>query len=141
MFFFSSRRRHTSGALVTGVQTCALPIFAGGQQAAADAFAHVVVGLADALVDLAHASTDLFQHGVVGVARVFRGIAQGLLLIKPLVWLLLATRPSLQILIVTQFVLIEVDLASIETGLCETDCVLRILLAQLFEPDSTRRSQ
>src|SRR3546814_5863293 len=64
-------------------------VLAGGQQAAADAFAHVVVGLADALVDLAHASTDLFQHGVVGVARVFRGIAQGLLLIKPLVWLLL----------------------------------------------------
>src|SRR3546814_18421036 len=29
MFFFvSSRRRHTSGALVTGVQTCALPILA-----------------------------------------------------------------------------------------------------------------
>src|SRR3546814_16498913 len=27
-FFFSSRRRHTRGALVTGVQTCALPIFA-----------------------------------------------------------------------------------------------------------------
>src|SRR3546814_1470112 len=76
-------------------------VLAGGQQAAADAFAHVVVGLADALVDLAHASTDLFQHGVVGVVRVFRGIAQGLLLIKPLVWLLLATRPSLQILIVT----------------------------------------
>src|SRR3546814_3802766 len=33
--FFSSRRRHTSGALVTGVQTCALPI-----SAAADAAAH-----------------------------------------------------------------------------------------------------
>src|SRR3546814_11417372 len=32
MFFFSSRRRHTRCALVTGVQTCALPIFivAGG---------------------------------------------------------------------------------------------------------------
>src|SRR3546814_14633761 len=28
MFFFSSRRRHTRCALVTGVQTCALPIFA-----------------------------------------------------------------------------------------------------------------
>src|SRR3546814_8819314 len=28
-FFFSSRRRHTSGALVTGVQTCALPISDG----------------------------------------------------------------------------------------------------------------
>src|SRR3546814_4706928 len=30
-FFFSSRRRHTRCALVTGVQTCALPIFAKGQ--------------------------------------------------------------------------------------------------------------
>src|SRR3546814_4251287 len=27
---FSSRRRHTRGALVTGVQTCALPIYAEG---------------------------------------------------------------------------------------------------------------
>src|SRR3546814_3260118 len=26
VFFFSSRRRHTRGALVTGVQTCALPV-------------------------------------------------------------------------------------------------------------------
>src|SRR3546814_12922489 len=26
-FFFSSRSRHTRGALVTGVQTCALPIY------------------------------------------------------------------------------------------------------------------
>src|SRR3546814_20873800 len=30
MFFFSSRRRHTRCALVTGVQTCALPISSGG---------------------------------------------------------------------------------------------------------------
>src|SRR3546814_2494555 len=29
VLFFSSRRRHTSCALVTGVQTCALPILAG----------------------------------------------------------------------------------------------------------------
>src|SRR3546814_5192388 len=29
MFFFSSRRRHTRCALVTGVQTCALPISPG----------------------------------------------------------------------------------------------------------------
>src|SRR3546814_6372824 len=28
-FFFSSRRRHTRCALVTGVQTCALPILVG----------------------------------------------------------------------------------------------------------------
>src|SRR3546814_6209238 len=30
-FFFSSRRRHTRCALVTGVQTCALPISEGVQ--------------------------------------------------------------------------------------------------------------
>src|SRR3546814_5905432 len=29
-FFFSSRRRHTRCALVTGVQTCALPIWTQG---------------------------------------------------------------------------------------------------------------
>src|SRR3546814_17058741 len=35
-FFFSSRRRHTRCALVTGVQTCALPIYdrMGGRRAA-----------------------------------------------------------------------------------------------------------
>src|SRR3546814_16055076 len=32
MCFVSSRRRHTSCALVTGVQTCALPIYAGAVQ-------------------------------------------------------------------------------------------------------------
>src|SRR3546814_5666796 len=31
VFFFSSRRRHTRCALVTGVQTCALPIFRRGE--------------------------------------------------------------------------------------------------------------
>src|SRR3546814_2408304 len=30
VFFFSSRRRHTRCALVTGVQTCALPIYETG---------------------------------------------------------------------------------------------------------------
>src|SRR3546814_16766442 len=30
-FFFSSRRRHTRCALVTGVQTCALPIYEKGE--------------------------------------------------------------------------------------------------------------
>src|SRR3546814_10725148 len=33
-FFLSSRRRHTRCALVTGVQTCALPISAGGGEIA-----------------------------------------------------------------------------------------------------------
>src|SRR3546814_7087292 len=31
-FFFSSRRRHTRCALVTGVQTCALPICLDGEK-------------------------------------------------------------------------------------------------------------
>src|SRR3546814_8770342 len=31
-FFFSSRRRHTRCALVTGVQTCALPICFGSEE-------------------------------------------------------------------------------------------------------------
>src|SRR3546814_7610693 len=31
LFFFSSRRRHTRCALVTGVQTCALPISTAGK--------------------------------------------------------------------------------------------------------------
>src|SRR3546814_4806043 len=33
-FFFSSRRRHTRCALVTGVQTCALPISRAASRAA-----------------------------------------------------------------------------------------------------------
>src|SRR3546814_2211599 len=32
VFFFSSRRRHTICALVTGVQTCALPIYVGEER-------------------------------------------------------------------------------------------------------------
>src|SRR3546814_15136189 len=35
-FFFSSRRRHTRCALVTGVQTCALPISGGERRVARD---------------------------------------------------------------------------------------------------------
>src|SRR3546814_269437 len=63
-FFFSSRRRHTSCALVTGVQTCALPIFhAAGRteiETAADAAA--------ALEPIAgQAAKFLFAAGVVGV--------------------------------------------------------------------------
>src|SRR3546814_9352399 len=35
VFFFSTRRRHTRCALVTGVQTCALPIFPSAELTAA----------------------------------------------------------------------------------------------------------
>src|SRR3546814_1256145 len=46
-FFFSSRRRHTRCALVTGVQTCALPISCGsaeGEGEEIDAPAQFVAG-------------------------------------------------------------------------------------------------
>src|SRR3546814_7938338 len=43
-FFFSSRRRHTRCALVTGVQTCALPIFRPWQQGSAAQQEHVDAG-------------------------------------------------------------------------------------------------
>src|SRR3546814_6390646 len=52
MFFCSSRRRHTRCALVTGVQTCALPIFAQAHDRAA----------AIALVDRAMDRPALFER-------------------------------------------------------------------------------
>src|SRR3546814_341805 len=42
MFFLSSRRRHTRCALVTGVQTCALPISHRGDPATAVEPEHLV---------------------------------------------------------------------------------------------------
>src|SRR3546814_8724257 len=42
--FFSSRRRHTRCALVTGVQTCALPISASGAGIAFDVGVFLVTG-------------------------------------------------------------------------------------------------
>src|SRR3546814_5607251 len=43
-FLFSSRRRHTICALVTGVQTCALPIFSGQGSSCALVSAYVLAG-------------------------------------------------------------------------------------------------
>src|SRR3546814_14743267 len=42
VFFFSSRRRHTRCALVTGVQTCALPIYAALSRRLAELQAQVL---------------------------------------------------------------------------------------------------
>src|SRR3546814_10030766 len=41
LFFFSSRRRHTRCALVTGVQTCALPISVRGFKSIPTAYATI----------------------------------------------------------------------------------------------------
>src|SRR3546814_14417912 len=49
--FFSSRRRHTRCALVTGVQTCALPIFLNAPDTYMDKIA-VGPGLPEGVVDL-----------------------------------------------------------------------------------------
>src|SRR3546814_5497377 len=47
-FFFSSRRRHTRCALVTGVQTCALPITVGPTGAALAIFGPPPIATYDA---------------------------------------------------------------------------------------------
>src|SRR3546814_10257945 len=63
-FCFSSRRRHTRCALVTGVQTCALPIFrcvVGVLQIVAIVLAHFLPRLAISL------------HDFLGVLGVFLG--------------------------------------------------------------------
>src|SRR3546814_9361508 len=44
VFFFSSRRRHTRCALVTGVQTCALPISIGQLEEVEEGMLLVVLG-------------------------------------------------------------------------------------------------
>src|SRR3546814_9817493 len=49
LFFFSSRRRHTRCALVTGVQTCALPIFGTAWfDLSAELLRHHLLAVADA---------------------------------------------------------------------------------------------
>src|SRR3546814_17600309 len=54
VFFFSSRRRHTRCALVTGVQTCALPILGGSVQ-------RVDVGDAAGERDLRHVAAEALE--------------------------------------------------------------------------------
>src|SRR3546814_463314 len=60
LFFFSSRRRHTSCALVTGVQTCALPIWARLQ--ARDASASAASEVARLIAGDLGWSTEESQH-------------------------------------------------------------------------------
>src|SRR3546814_1575981 len=49
-FFFSSRRRHTRCALVTGVQTCALPISAVPRPAGSAVVEGLAMRIAEGLV-------------------------------------------------------------------------------------------
>src|SRR3546814_9554955 len=68
VFFFSSRRRHTRCALVTGVQTCALPIYRSADRLARVAHLMMlfVVGLQAAqdlhrVLDGRHVDVDLLE--------------------------------------------------------------------------------
>src|SRR3546814_4977708 len=65
VFFFSSRRRHTRCALVTGVQTCALPIYRIiVVEGYTDAIALAEAGIADAVAPLGTALTET-QLGLI----------------------------------------------------------------------------
>src|SRR3546814_14557058 len=68
VFFFSSRRRHTRCALVTGVQTCALPIYIAVAAA-------IFAGHADANRIRDGAGDSPLQTQFIGVELVRRGEA------------------------------------------------------------------
>src|SRR3546814_5617329 len=81
LFFVSSRRRHTSCALVTGVQTCALPIWPFGldpaisldkldQAAKARALEGVSLPLSKALDDIPALALTPDQAGSLRQGRV-----------------------------------------------------------------------
>src|SRR3546814_8350973 len=73
-FFFSSRRRHTSFALVTGVQTCALPISRLAAASDADA-AWDAIGrhpaILEGFVAFDHEFSVILVRGTDGEARVW----------------------------------------------------------------------
>src|SRR3546814_985302 len=66
-FFFSSRRRHTRCALVTGVQTCALPISDGAVWGG-----ELLLATYKGYRRLAHLGYVLLPGGDAGVERPYR---------------------------------------------------------------------
>src|SRR3546814_9488771 len=61
LFVFSSRRRHTRCALVTGVQTCALPIY----RSAEGTLGTLQLRKGHAYLEFSH------QHRLVGLSGIF----------------------------------------------------------------------
>src|SRR3546814_6790682 len=73
IFFFSSRRRHTRCALVTGVQTCALPI----SRAAAAEHHRVDAAHVGHLPQDFRAGAEFVRGRVVGVAELVDEVGAG----------------------------------------------------------------
>src|SRR3546814_14225596 len=87
VFFFSSRRRHTRCALVTGVQTCALPIL----------LAASMQGVGILSLEL-QPFWDLVRETEVGMAWIYRSAAL-LLALAAAVWM--TRRPTIAAAILT----------------------------------------
>src|SRR3546814_5172312 len=78
-FFFSSRRRHTRCALVTGVQTCALPIshFARARSGEAQEYEVKVLRRSGDVRDLDVTNTPIVVDGeMVGVFGVAKDVTE-----------------------------------------------------------------
>src|SRR3546814_5473818 len=85
LFFFSSRRRHTGCALVTGVQTCALPISRRGLRGRVEkgksggglCFGYDVANRVDGNGELIRGERTINEGEAVIVRRIFREFADG----------------------------------------------------------------
>src|SRR3546814_9933652 len=78
--FFLSKRRHTGGALVTGVQTCALPICADGGGGQGWGVCHGAgVGCMNELLSIPHPNPSPEGEGLrfAGYAAVFDRVDRG----------------------------------------------------------------
>src|SRR3546814_11557030 len=73
LFFFSSRRRHTRCALVTGVQTCALPISNSGVRFDGNTYTNRLIDSPDPYLLLhAHNPVDWYPWGPDALAKAKR---------------------------------------------------------------------
>src|SRR3546814_5043171 len=76
-FFFSSRRRHTRCALVTGVQTCALPISRNDRADPDEEALHGIAGSALAIGQVvSHKGTERLHGDEIGRASCRERVCQ-----------------------------------------------------------------
>src|SRR3546814_9433982 len=77
-FFFSSRRRHTRCALVTGVQTCALPILSRWVEESLHPHFRLALKADQVIYDskTEHQRLELFENGSFGRVLTLDGVVQ-----------------------------------------------------------------